>query len=125
MIVRNTQADHISLDMGDIGFNFLVGGDGNVYTGRGWNIWGAHTPLFNSVSLGVALIGDFTFNLPPKRQIDAVLQLIQIGVQLGKLSKDFKLYGMNQVSSTESPGKPLSEVIKKWPHWSPYSIYDR
>lgn len=27
----------------DIGYNFLVGGDGEVYEGRGWDKQGAHT----------------------------------------------------------------------------------
>ena len=27
----------------DIGYNFLIGGDGIVYEGRGWNKQGAHT----------------------------------------------------------------------------------
>jgi hypothetical protein len=33
----------------DIGYSFLVGGDGNVYEGRGWDEIGAHTGGFNSV----------------------------------------------------------------------------
>ncbi len=27
----------------DIGYNFLIGGDGNVYEGRGWDRQGSHT----------------------------------------------------------------------------------
>lgn len=27
----------------DIGYNFMVGGDGDVYEGRGWDKQGAHT----------------------------------------------------------------------------------
>jgi hypothetical protein len=33
----------------DIGYSFLIGGDGNVYEGRGWDRLGAHTEGFNSV----------------------------------------------------------------------------
>ena len=36
----------------DIGYSFLVGGDGNVYEGRGWDEIGAHTGGFNSVVRG-------------------------------------------------------------------------
>jgi hypothetical protein len=43
----------------DIGYNFLIGGDGNVYEGRGWGIWGAHVPRYNSKSIGICVIGDF------------------------------------------------------------------
>jgi hypothetical protein len=38
----------------------LVGGDGNVYEGRGWHKVGAHTYGFNKRSVGIALIGEFT-----------------------------------------------------------------
>ena len=34
----------------DIGYNFMIGGDGAVYEGRGWDSQGAHTKgiLYNS-----------------------------------------------------------------------------
>lgn len=38
------QTYHIeSKSWDDIGYNFLVGGDGSVYEGRGWDKQGAHT----------------------------------------------------------------------------------
>lgn len=43
----------------DIGYNFLVGGDGAVYVGRGWDDEGAHTLGHNKRSIGIAFIGDF------------------------------------------------------------------
>ena len=41
----------------DIGYNFIVGEDGNVYEGRGWGIRGAHagTSSLNEISLGKLL----------------------------------------------------------------------
>jgi N-acetylmuramoyl-L-alanine amidase len=44
----------------DIGYNFVVGEDGNVYEGRGWTRVGAHAVNWNSRSIGIAVIGDFT-----------------------------------------------------------------
>lgn len=42
--VRLIQTFHIeSKNFSDIGYNFLVGGDGSAYEGRGWNKQGAHT----------------------------------------------------------------------------------
>lgn len=38
-------------------YNFLVGGDGLIYEGRGWGKKGAHTFGFNSQSVGIAFIG--------------------------------------------------------------------
>jgi N-acetylmuramoyl-L-alanine amidase len=44
----------------DIGYNFVVGEDGNIYEGRGWNAKGAHAPAYNGRSIGICIIGDFT-----------------------------------------------------------------
>lgn len=43
----------------DIGYNFVVGEDGNVYEGRGWDKIGAHAPSYNSKSIGICMIGNF------------------------------------------------------------------
>jgi N-acetylmuramoyl-L-alanine amidase len=42
----------------DIGYNFLVGGDGETYEGRGWDMQGAFAKEFNNRSLGIAFIGN-------------------------------------------------------------------
>ncbi|KAI3353810.1 hypothetical protein L3Q82_005032 [Scortum barcoo] len=43
----------------DIGYNFLVGGDGTVYEGRGWGVVGAHAKSNNHDSVGIAFMGNF------------------------------------------------------------------
>ncbi|XP_059609420.1 peptidoglycan-recognition protein 2-like isoform X2 [Phlebotomus argentipes] len=45
---------------GDIAYNFLIGNDGRVYEGIGWDYVGRHTKNFNDISIGIAFIGDFT-----------------------------------------------------------------
>jgi N-acetylmuramoyl-L-alanine amidase. len=60
-IVRSYQNYHIDDNKwNDIGYNFVVGEDGNVYEGRGWGYVGAHAPNYNSRSIGICIIGDFT-----------------------------------------------------------------
>lgn len=103
----------------DIGYNFLVGGDGAAYEGRGWNTEGAHTKGFNKRSICIAFIGTFISVLPPERQLQVALKLIEEGLRLGKLDPNYKLYGHRQLMGTESPGLMLYEEIKtNWPHWS-------
>lgn len=37
--------------------SFLVGDDGRVYEGVGWNVQGSHDQGYNNISLGVAFFG--------------------------------------------------------------------
>lgn len=101
----------------DIGYNFLVGGDGDVYEGRGWDKQGAHTKGFNAGSIGIAYIGTFNKKLPNDRQLLAGFLLMNEGVKLGKLTPDYKIYAHRQLIASESPGAAFYEIIKKWDHW--------
>lgn len=38
----------------------MIGGDGNVYEGAGFHKVGAHTRGYNSRSIGIAMIGNFS-----------------------------------------------------------------
>lgn len=44
----------------DIGYSFAIGSDGRIYQGRGFNVVGAHAPKYNTQSVGICLIGDWT-----------------------------------------------------------------
>ena len=59
--VRAFQNYHIdSNKWDDIGYSFVVGEDGNIYEGRGWNKIGAHSPAFNRDSIGACLLHSST-----------------------------------------------------------------
>jgi hypothetical protein len=53
-IVAAVQKHHLQTDA-DIRYNFLIGGDGNMYVGRGW---GANNPQRNQ-SISVSFIGNY------------------------------------------------------------------
>ena len=62
--VRTIQNDHMVLrklrgleNFSDIGYNFLVDVNGNVYEGRGRDVEGAHCTGHNISGIGVAFIG--------------------------------------------------------------------
>ncbi|KAG8229559.1 hypothetical protein J437_LFUL009033 [Ladona fulva] len=118
-VVRSVQTYHMkSRNWWDIGYNFLVGGDGRAYEGRGWDAIGAHAKSYNNVSIGLSFIGTFIDVEPTEAQVNAAKWLIQEGVRLGKVDKDYVLLAHRQVSPTESPGEKLFEMMKQWPHWS-------
>lgn len=102
----------------DIGYNFLVGGDGSVFEGRGWDKEGAHTKGYNKRSIGIGVIGTFNTKLPSERQMNATRLIIEQGLVENKLAANYKLYGHRQLAPFESPGNAFYQVIKTWPHWS-------
>ncbi|XP_026472977.1 uncharacterized protein LOC113377026 [Ctenocephalides felis] len=121
-ILRQLHAKSISV-MGllDIPYNFLIGGDGHTYEGRGWHDHDAlkHS-LKNHTTLSVALIGDFTHDLPPKKQLEEAKAFIIESIRRRKLSPNYYLVGHRQINkNTKSPGDALMEEITGWRHWQP------
>ncbi|XP_043946840.1 peptidoglycan-recognition protein LB isoform X2 [Drosophila biarmipes] len=102
----------------DIGYSFGIGGDGMIYTGRGFNVIGAHAPKYNDKSVGIVLIGDWRTELPPKQMLDAAKSLIAFGVFKGYIDPAYKLLGHRQVRDTECPGDRLFAEIQTWPHFT-------
>ncbi|XP_016934411.3 peptidoglycan-recognition protein LF [Drosophila suzukii] len=114
------QAYHMkSLGWVDIGYNFLVGGDGQVYVGRGWHIQGQHVSGYGAISVSIAFIGTFVNVEPSTRQMEAAKRLMDEGVRLHRLHPDYHIYAHRQISPTESPGQKLFELMKKWPRFTP------
>lgn len=106
--------------LSDIAYHFLIGGNGLIYYGRGWNVEGEHTAGFNSNSLSIAIIGTFDKIEPSPKQLDATQKLITEGIRLKKLATDYRLYGQRQlIGNTTSPGQKLYEIlVKQWTHWT-------
>nr|XP_046246451.1 peptidoglycan recognition protein 5 [Scatophagus argus] len=95
----------------DIGYNFLVGGDGTVYEGRGWGVVGAHAKGNNHDSVGIAFMGNFNNDTPSAEAILSVKQLLQSGVSQDFLNPQFVLLGHRDLGSTECPGKKLYAAL--------------
>lgn len=111
------QVYHKSLGYNDISYNFVIGGDGRAYEGRGYTI-GSHTKNYNNGSICIAFIGDFTSYEAPEKQLGAAQRLINDGIKLSKIHPDYVLYGHRQLENTESPGTMLYNQIILWSHWS-------
>lgn len=117
--MRSIQTHHIeTLKWDDISYNFLIGGNGDVFVGRGWNVESRLTKGYNKRSISIAFIGTFTNQAPPPQQLRAAQELIDEGVVIKKLSENYKVYGHRQLKATESPGEKLYEIIKTWAHWT-------
>lgn len=55
--------------------------------------------------------------LPNDAALNAVHNMIKLGIRLGKITPNYKLYGHRNVGSTECPGERLYELIQTWPHF--------
>lgn len=117
--IRNIQSYHMdSLDNWDIGYNFLIGNDGNVYEGAGWHKVGAHTYGYNKKSIGIAFIGDFSDELPSEKALNVAKEFLACGVSAGELDRRYKLLGGRQIHASESPGLRLYQELQDWKRWS-------
>ncbi|KAF7282616.1 peptidoglycan-recognition protein 2-like [Rhynchophorus ferrugineus] len=118
-LLQNIQNFHIDqMEFHDIGYNFLIGGDGRVYEGAGWHKVGAHTRGYNSRSLGIAFIGDYSSKLPSPNMIEAAKSLLKCGVEIGEIDLNYVAFGGRQVSATASPGNKLYRELRTWPHYT-------
>jgi N-acetylmuramoyl-L-alanine amidase len=101
----------------DIGYSLLVGGDGSVYEGRGWNRVGAHSPGYNDKSIGISVIGNFMDHLPSQAQMNLTQKLIECGQQEGYIIQNYTLYGHRDVRDTDCPGDKFYQEISTWPQF--------
>uniref|UniRef100_A0A8C0IST1 Peptidoglycan-recognition protein n=1 Tax=Chelonoidis abingdonii TaxID=106734 RepID=A0A8C0IST1_CHEAB len=117
-LVRGIQNYHMdSKGWADIGYNFLIDGDGRVYEGRGWSTMGAHAYGWNHKSLGFSFLGTFSSRIPKAAALNAAQSLIQCAVSRGSLSSSYTLTGHRNVNPTECPGNALYRVITQWPRF--------
>ncbi|XP_032575798.1 peptidoglycan-recognition protein LC isoform X6 [Drosophila sechellia] len=106
----------------DIAYNFLIGGDGNVYVGRGWDKMGAHMNNipYDSRSLSFAYIGSFKTIQPSAKQLSVTRLLLERGVKLGKIAPNYRFTASSKLmpSVTDFKADALYKSFANWTHWS-------
>ncbi|XP_033158543.1 peptidoglycan-recognition protein SB1 [Drosophila mauritiana] len=117
-MIKNIQSDHKGRrNFSDIGYNFIVAGDGKVYEGRGFGLQGSHAPNYNRKSIGIVFIGNFERSAPSAQMLQNAKDLIELAKQRGYLKDNYTLFGHRQTKATSCPGDALYNEIKTWPHW--------
>ncbi|XP_065360656.1 peptidoglycan-recognition protein SB1-like [Calliphora vicina] len=117
-LIKNIQTDHKGRrNFSDIGYNFIIAGDGNVYEGRGWGLQGSHAPNYNRNSIGIVFLGNFENSKPSNQMLQNAKDLIAQAVSGGYLKDSYTLLGHRQTKATSCPGTQLYNEIKTWPHW--------
>lgn len=89
---------------GDIGYNYIIDQNGNIYEGRygGEGVVGAHAGPGNKGSIGIAILGNYNDTELNKNVLTA-LELL--------LSEKTKLYGLEPMGESYFRGEKLPNII--------------
>ena len=97
----------------DIGYHFLIAGDGRVVEGRRAEYLGAHAGGANEGNIGVAMMGDFNKHKPTNAQIESLTRLVTfLSVKYKKdpNAKGF-LEAHQHYTNTDCPGSNLMAML--------------
>ncbi len=97
----------------DVGYHFLIGGDGAIFEGRHAEHLGSHAGGSNDGNIGIALMGNFNKHQPTKAQLDSLRHLVAflaIKYKKDPGQKGF-LNGHNHYTHTDCPGKNLRAML--------------
>ncbi len=98
----------------DIGYHFLLAGDGRVVEGRRAEYLGAHAGGSNDDNIGVAMMGDFNKVQPTAAQLESLTRLVtylSIKYKKDPNTKGF-LEAHNHYSNTDCPGRHLMSRLE-------------
>lgn len=114
------QQEHSWLSRNDIKPNFLVGGNGDVFEGRGANLLGEMVKDYDRRSISIMFIGNYAVDPTDQLQFNHTQILVNRLVEIGVLRTDYVLRGQCQVDSlTNSPGPNVMRGLSFFTHWDP------
>jgi hypothetical protein len=122
VLVKKIQTDNTQLD--DIPYNFLIGGDGKVYEGRGFEYEGQHSSNidaseYNSIGICIAFIGKYETAAPSSAQVEVLSEFIDHFVSHGKIYEDYKIFTQDDLMYTSVKATALKEAIDKLTNFYP------
>lgn len=106
--LKKRQNDHSNSLYDDIQENFVIGSDGNIYEGRGFERQGQMSfdkfgTTFDKDSLEITFLGNIT-----EQQVNKLKEFLEKCVKEEKLSKDYKIFLNYQIT-----GKQVDEKLYK------------
>jgi N-acetyl-anhydromuramyl-L-alanine amidase AmpD len=118
-ICRNHHTRAVKENWGEnykVDYHFLIGSTGKVFEGQPVEMVGYHCGNYsiNLKSIGICLLGDFEKIIPPKLQVDALIDLIVDLIKKYKIPIE-NIKKHQQIVNTDCPGKyfPFNTVISE------------
>ncbi|KAL1517474.1 hypothetical protein ABEB36_001237 [Hypothenemus hampei] len=110
---------HVGVNsLSDIAYNFLIGGDGNIYIGRGGTVANEDMPD----AIDVAYIGNYfaPFDQVSEKMNEAGIRLCAWLQKIKWIQQDFIVVAHNQTQANiDSPGENVYKKIIIWPNYDP------
>lgn len=76
-VVRSIWDFHVNTNgWSDIGYNFLIDGNGVIYEARGDSVLGAHFSCMNHETVGICLLGNFELTAPNDSAISSLIKML-------------------------------------------------
>lgn len=106
----------------DIPWNFLIGNDGNVYEGRGFNFEGEHTQnqhgsTFNDIGICIAFVGNFRITGLNQQMNDTFNKFVEFALIKEILTDEYAILIQGELIEMVSPAIALFDQIKIMKNW--------
>ncbi|CAH1112617.1 unnamed protein product [Psylliodes chrysocephalus] len=98
----------------DICDNLFIGGNGNIYVGRGWDTRNCY---LNKLSIAISFIGNFNKVHLNDNMKTSFKLLLQQGIDLSKLPENYLMVAYNQTVISNNPGDNVYNYIKTLPNF--------
>ncbi|KAG5676719.1 hypothetical protein PVAND_006531 [Polypedilum vanderplanki] len=127
-LVKKIQTENSDLD--DIPYNFLIGNDGKVYEGRGFEFQGQHTSNlygteFNSIGICIAFIGNYNTTSLTEDQLRIFTDFINHYISKD-VSEDYLIFSQDDLMNTDIKSSALNEAFSNFENFLPlHPIFKR
>ncbi|XP_055628208.1 peptidoglycan-recognition protein SB1-like [Toxorhynchites rutilus septentrionalis] len=116
---RNVQQNTWTENGTHIPYNFLIGGDGKTYEGRGWRVQHGFADLpGKNDTVVVGVIGTYDENRPSEIMYAEIKALITESIRRLYLSPAYRLYGIMDESDPTNEPPALYSELRNWRHWT-------
>ena len=120
--VKSIQTQDSSLD--DIPYNYLIGGDGRIYEGRGIEYQGQHTnnldaTEYNSIGICIAFIGNYQSIEPDAMQVSLLTGFIDFFKRKGLIADDYIIVLQDNLKYFATEATKLNAAIKTLDNFRP------